>query len=274
MSFIDWLEYALVNFFAATAIAIDACVLILVKFRDLSSNSVAIRWAGAVGLTHILFPMVGFIGGWILAERYHLAPFVYALGASLLALLIFVVIREAVAIHPQPGDPSPGSMSFPKALTFWIAVLSVSLDALLSGPGKTVLLERYPKSLAWLSFIIVGLLVALFTLVAGAVSRFLHKRFVEGRVMSPNKLARGMTAAIVGEVVLFSFFLTWSLAKSIEHLAGQNRLDVPLLYIGLLGIGLGGSISAFFYNKTKAAQLSRAEQVVARSRSSSVSGRS
>ena len=149
MSFVDWCEYALVNLSAAAAIAIDACILVLLKFRGLSTRAVALQWAGAVGLTHVLFPMVGFVGGWFVIQRYRLAISVYSLGAILLGVLICLVLREAVDPHPDVENGSTRSgAAFTKALAFWIPVLNVSLDALLSGPGKTVLLERYPPEVA------------------------------------------------------------------------------------------------------------------------------
>lgn len=260
MSFLDWLEYTLVNFSAAAAIALDACILVILKFRIFSTQAVALRWAGAVGLTHVLFPMVGFIGGWIIIQKYHLAPIVYSLGAVLLGILISLIISEAVNPHPEAEDISDKSTSdYTKFLHFWIPVLSVSLDALLSGPGKTVMLERYPKQLAWLSFVLVGLLVALFTLIAGVVSRRLHGRWITGRLASPVSLAQGITGGIVGEFVLFSFFLVWCIAKSIDHIQGFAHITVSFSYVILAGIILGGTISAVFLRKINAAQLVKAK---------------
>jgi hypothetical protein len=260
MSFFDWLEYALVNFSAAVAIAIDACILVLLKFRDFSTMVVALQWASAVGLTHMLFPMIGFVGGWLVIEHYyHLAAGVYTLGASLLGVLIYLVVRESVGLHHEVGRVlTHNRTGSTNTLTFWISVIYVSLDALLSGPGKTVLLERYPKELARLSFLIVGLLVALFTFIAGGVSRSIHNRFIEGRIASPDSLAQGITVGVIGEIILFSFFLVWSLAKTIDYLPGFTRLDVPLSYVTLAGLIIGGTISAAFFRRIKTAQLMKA----------------
>lgn len=259
MSLGEWLEYALVNFSAAAAIAIDACILVLLKFRGLSTRAVALQWAGAVGLTHVMFPMVGFIGGWYVIQHYRLAVGVYSLGATLLGILLCLVLREAIDPHPDVANVSTGSAAAcTKILAFWIPVINVSLDALLSGPGKTVLLERYPTALAWLSFLIVGLLVALFTLIAGGVSLRIHNRWIAGRLASPAGLAQGIIIGVIGEIALFSFFLVWCIAKTAENLPSSARLRIPFLFVTLAGLVLGGSLSGAFYRRIQTAQQAKA----------------
>lgn len=262
MPLADWIEYTSINFSAAVAIALDACILVILKFRDFSSPSVAFHWAGAVGLTHIVFPMIGFAGGWLIIQKYHIAEVVYGSGAILLGILIYLIIREA--INPNPGlheTPINIEESYSKILYFWIPVMYVSFDALLSGPGKTVFLERYPKELAWLSFILVGSLVAVFTLIAGGVSNQLHNRWVKGSLSSPINLASTITLGITAELILFSFFMVWSFFKSMHYLTGSFKFDLPLLSILLMGVLFGGTIGACFYKKIKTVQLNKAKIV-------------
>src|SRR5687768_843845 len=96
MGLSGWAEYFILNFFAATAIALDACLLVLLKFKDFSRATDALKWAAAIGFTHVLFPMIGFVGGWFVIEHYpSIEAGIYALGAILLAILICFVIREA-----------------------------------------------------------------------------------------------------------------------------------------------------------------------------------
>lgn len=258
MSLIDWFGFSFVNLFAASAIAIDACILVLLKFKDFATRTTALKWAGAVALTHSLFPLIGFIGGWAAIQLYDLAVGVYSLGAVLLGLLIFMVLRDSVT-YPRCEGASNGQLStVTKLLGFWIPVLFVSWDALMSGPGKTVLLERYPQEFAWLSFLMVGLLVGLFTLCAGEVSRRIHKRWIGGQLATAATLGRRLTAAIVGEVVLFSFFLIWCVVKVAENLLGQPDINLPLPYLVLAGLVTGATVSAPFYRKIRSAQEMRA----------------
>ncbi|MEE8386910.1 MAG: hypothetical protein V3S01_13430, partial [Dehalococcoidia bacterium] len=107
MSGASWLEYGWLNFSGALAIGVDAQILILLRFRTLSTRAAALRWAAAVGLTHLLFPLVGFLGGWVLLERYRMAVLVFPMGSVLIAILIGWILREAT--QPQePGDHLEG----------------------------------------------------------------------------------------------------------------------------------------------------------------------
>ena len=125
MSLVDWFGYASVNIAAAIAIATDACILVVLKFRVFSKNVVALQWAAAVGLTHVMFPMVGFMGGWFIIERYNLAAVVYPIGAILLGILIYFVLRESIEPHPEHGGIlSTGGRTTTRLIAFWGPVSS------------------------------------------------------------------------------------------------------------------------------------------------------
>lgn len=268
MTLIDWFEFASINFIAGAAIAIDASILVLVRFRDMTANSVAFKWAGAVGLTHTAFPMIGFVGGWLLIEFGDAAAIIYPIGAGLLTVLIIYILRESTNWYSGEDETKESSkMGGTRAtnVAFWAAVMAVSYDAFLSGPGKTVILERYPRELAWLSFLIVGLVVTAITLIAGLVSRVIHNRSLAGRINSPYTLAQTLTFGILCELTLFSFFLIWSVARSIQHLPGFKSYEAPLLYVLLSGLVLGGSLSITAYGKIKRAQVSHAEAAISHS---------
>ena len=121
MSGARWLEYGWLNLSGALAIAVDAQIVVLLRFRTLSTRAAALQWAAAVGLTHLLFPLVGFLGGWVLLERYRMAVLVFPMGSVLIAILIGWILREAT--QPQkPGDHLGGD-STGGAVAFWASVL-------------------------------------------------------------------------------------------------------------------------------------------------------
>lgn len=252
MSGARWLEYGWLNLCGALAIAVDAQILVLLRFRTLSTRAAAFRWAAAVGLTHLLFPLVGFLGGWVLLERYRMAVLVFPMGSVLIAILIGWILREAT--QPQkPGDHL-GADSTGGAVAFWASVLLVSYDALLSGPGKTTFLDRFPSTLAVLSFVVVGLLVAAFTLCAAWVARWLHGRLISGSPMSPSQLGRIVTSAIVLEIIVFSFFMIWSGVQTLHHLPGRWSIQVPLSSTLMMAVVLGGILSGLFYRRIRRTQ--------------------
>lgn len=264
MSFTRWLEYFLLNFSAACAIALDACLLVVLKFRDFSRPTDALKWAAAVGLTHVLFPMIGFVGGWIIIQRFHFAVAIYALGAVLLAVLLWIIIREAIHATPKVDNTITRTQLF----AFWIPVFYVSLDALLSGPGKTVLIDRYPKDLAVLSFLLVGSLVAFLTLLAGLVSRRLHIKWVTHRLTSITGLAKAVSFGIIGELLLFSFFLAWCIADVLMNYRRPQHFEIPFPLILIAGLCIGGTMSAIFFSKIWSAQLAKASGLLSNTDSS------
>jgi len=264
MRFSQWIEYAVLNLSAASAIALDACLLVIVKFRDFSKPTDALKWAGAVGLTHVLFPMFGFVGGWLIINRYPAAASgIYALGAILLGILIYVVVREA--IEPESvleSNLSHGVAATTSFYSFWVPVFYVSLDALLSGLGKTVLIARYPKQLAVLSFLIVGSLVAFLTLLAGLISRRLHQRWISNNSPTVAGIARATTIGVISEIVLFSFFLIWCVADLIINLPENLHLDIPFVFILFTGLTLGSVVSLLFFKRIRVKQLSKVRSLL------------
>ncbi|MCU1264384.1 MAG: mntP [Acidobacteria bacterium] len=259
MTFTRWLEYFLLNFSAACAIALDACLLVVLKFKDFSRPTDALKWAGAVGLTHVLFPMIGFVGGWILIERFHFAVAIYALGAVLLAVLLCIIVREGIQLTAEAQDKTVAGR---QVFAFWIPVFYVSLDALLSGPGKTVLIDRYPKNLAVLSFFLVGSFVAFLTLLAGLVSRRMHIKWVAHRLTTITGLAKAVSFGIVGEIVLFSFFLTWCIADALVNYPQPQHFEIPFPFILTAGLFVGGTVSAIFFRQIFIAQLAKASALL------------
>jgi hypothetical protein len=236
MSAVQWLEFLGVNCAAAAAIAADACVLVVVRFREMRNVQVAMQWALAVGATHIILPFVGFAGGFLLLQRKWAGPAaVYALGSVAMAILLIHVLKEGrtpqIEAKTAAAEPVGG-------IGFWLAVFGVSIDALLSGPGKVVLLERYPPDFAWLSFLIVGGLVGLFVAIAGWLATCLNRRWLEP-TQGAHGLARVMTAGFHLELALFAFFLVWSGSASLRHV-GVQMTPLQLAFIWSL---LAGALS-------------------------------
>jgi len=260
MPFSDWVDFAFLNFFAATAISLDACILIIIRFRDLRDNLQALKWAAAVGLTHALFPMIGFMGGWYLITEHGLAAPIYFIGAVALGWLIMSVTKEALQQLPDvDSETQAAPMRYGPIMAFWIPVLYVSIDAFLSGPGKTVLLDRYPSAFAWLSFLVVGLVVTLFTVLAGAVSRSIHEKWVSNTLRSPKGIALGMTFGTVCEITLFSFFLIWCLAKFTEELPGAELSEISFLYVIGVAALIGLAITLGLSQKMMSINMLKAE---------------
>jgi putative Mn2+ efflux pump MntP len=265
MDFSGWVEYIILNFFAAAAIALDACLLVILKFKDFSRTTDTLKWAAAIGLTHVLFPMIGFVGGWLAIEHYpSIESGIYAFGAFLLGILIYVVIREATKSEEEHESTKP-KKARSSLVGFWVPVIYVSIDALLSGPGKTVLIERYPRNLAVFSFFFVGSLVALFTLLAGVISRRLHIRWLQNRLLSLADIAKAATIGILGEISLFSFFFVWCIADFLIKLPEGSNFHVSFTLILIAGLATGAVLSLLFLKKIWAIQIKKAQLLISNS---------
>src|SRR4051794_5113993 len=121
--------YVLINIGIGAGIAADAMLATITRARVLSGAKAAIKWAGAIGLTHWLFPMVGFLGGWYLATHGVARALVYGIGGGVLLFYVFRVLRDRTNL-------AVGDAAASETLSFWLAVWGVSIDALVTGPGK------------------------------------------------------------------------------------------------------------------------------------------
>jgi hypothetical protein len=244
MSLADWSEYFVLNAFAAVAISLDAALMILLRFRSLRSRRNALLWAGAVAATHVTFPMLGFVGGWYLVSRYRMETAVYGVGVVALIVLLRHLLAEATESGHEEHralDIRIGSWA-----GFWVPVLVVSLDALLSGPGKVVMLDRYSDTLAMVSFLIVGLLVGAFTLTAGLIAWEIQRLGV-GHYPSPGRLLTTARVGVFAELALFSFFLAWTFGKLLVVGWGASP---GLASWGLaLPAGLSLALALFWWNR-------------------------
>lgn len=271
---------------AGLTIALDAAALLLSKFRTMTSIWKALGWALAVGFTHVAFPLVGFGMGYYVLEHYPLAaPIVYGVAAILLFLLRRLILRESVEGHVGDARPSvppdvaaaaregagpPRTLAFSALLAVAVRpvveLLGVSYDALLSGPGKTPLIEIFGSDLAIASFYVIGAWVFLFTLAAGIASWRLHRNFIRGEGET-NRLAITMTLAVRASLVLFSCFFWLCLTDLASWGLGQAGL--PQIHWGL-GVALGVLDGERIFRKNRSA-IVRAQTHAARETPTSTS---
>ena len=80
-------HYISLNVGVAAGIAADAMLATLSRFSSFPDRRSALIWAAAIGFTHWIFPLVGFIGGWYAAINVPLSATVYLFGAGVMAWL-------------------------------------------------------------------------------------------------------------------------------------------------------------------------------------------
>lgn len=236
----------------------DACIFVIVRFAKFKDRHDTHHWALWVGFTHVSFPLFGFILGFVLVTQAELAVIVYSVGALLLALLIWFIVVEAsnrfkvklskfaprlaklLAFAPLAGYQTWLQSRYP----FAVAVLAVSIDAFLAGPGKAVMVERYPEYMVIASFVIVGALVYSLVWGAGEVALALRAIWDDERkkFFSPEELAGTATLGYSLAICFFSFFMVWSMVKAIEHAGLVGHAEFSLARIAMTGAGVGAAI--------------------------------
>ncbi len=232
-------EYLLVNAAVGIGIAADAMIATVSRFRHFDTPLRALKWAGAVGLTHWLLPMVGFIGGWYAAVQAGLGALVYGTGFFVMAWFVAVVVRNAAGLLPDQDDLSADV--FGSTAVFWGAVWGVSIDALISGPGKTAATASWSHAEVWLSFPFVGFVV--FALVAASAwpALVLNRKLQTTRVHGEG-LACFFVAGIAVEIVVFGWFGFLALAESLRHLG----LSVSTMWVCLADLATACCIGTLF----------------------------
>jgi putative Mn2+ efflux pump MntP len=226
--------YVAINVGIGTGIAADAMLATITRARTLRNFKEAIKWATAIGLTHWLFPMVGLLGGWYLARHGVARALVYGLGGAVLIIYILQVLRERSSVAPEDANVM-------SSLSFWLAVWGVSIDALVTGPGKAAATAHWTNRQVALSFPLVGMVVFVLVLVSTVPAMILHKRINMVRHQSWRALAMFFNVATWVEILVFTWFATLSMIEA----GGAMQVFEPSYslasrWAGALGIVLAG----------------------------------
>jgi putative Mn2+ efflux pump MntP len=261
-------EYVAINLAVGLGIAADAIVATIGRFHRFRDNRAILVWAGAIGLTHWLLPLIGFVGGWYLAVEGGLAAIVYGAGAVIMIGFIGHVVHEARTVETASAQES-GFLSA-QSFQFWATVWSVSIDALVSGPGKTAATASWSKAQVWMSFPLVGAVVFLFVLSAAWPASLLRRRYVlavgQGsadvtpatRELDVAKLQRFYTGSIWVELAIFCYFAS----RAVAECAGALGRHTPGWAAIVAALGAWSALRAVFGREVAAAQAVGARRTV------------
>lgn len=236
--------YLLTNLAVGFGIAADAMVATISRFHRFKTLPDAVRWASAIGVTHVLFPLAGFIGGWYAAKKTGVSVLIYGAGAVLMAWFITTVLHEAIGLTCKDDEEEIGWFTrvLQRYSPFWAAVWAVSVDALVSGPGKTAATAHWSEWEVWLSFPIVGAIVFGLVLASAYPAVLLHRRWLSGTATSSRGLGRFFTIGTWTEIVIFVYFGLLAVRETLGALSipialpwvfGVAALVALVLYAGL-----------------------------------------
>lgn len=244
--------YAAINIGIGVGIAADAVLATIARARSLSTPRQALQWAGAIGLTHWLFPMIGFLGGWYLASHGVARALVYGAGGAVLFVYVFHVLRERSVVESHDEEPR---------VSFWLAVWGVSVDALITGPGKAAATAHWSTTEVFLSFPFVGVVVFVIVLASTAPAMMLHRRIVSDRVPSWQGLARFLAVSTWVEVLVFTWFAILSV---IEACAAMGLLTPSYTLVSAISVSICSVMAVRMGRRVWAAQSAAARVMLRR----------
>jgi len=182
------IEFLCVCIVMGLGIGADVGIATMLQAGQLQQARTAFFWLAGVTLTHTLFPMFGYLLTYFSVQKIPtLTPIIGLLAFSLIA---YFLRQEYISIKDQrKGDSySDQSQKPAHAALSWALILTVSWDALWSGPAKSAQVMGWSEWLIWSSFIVVGVVVALCGLMGlyagrkmNAMKRSAGKYFILGQ---------------------------------------------------------------------------------------------
>lgn len=202
-------QYLLINGAIGIGIAADAVIATIGRFRRFECIRDALTWAAAIGFTHTVFPMVGLIGLWYAASAFpSLKATIYGVGFVVMVWFIISVIREIAGFDGDEEAVEEHEDVLYQFLAnhskFWAAVWAVSIDALVTGPGKTAATAQWSQAQVLGSFPLVGFVVFGLVMLSAWPAIALRNYWQAKKFNNPRGLAR---FTMIGSWVELSIFL-------------------------------------------------------------------
>ncbi|MGF1570027.1 MAG: hypothetical protein ACFCVD_18485 [Nodosilinea sp.] len=229
-------QYLLINAAIGVGIAADAVIATVGRFRRFERVRDALAWAAAIGLTHTVFPMVGLIGLWYAASSFpSLKAGIYGAGFLVMVWFIAAVIREIAGFGDDDDDDEPEAEQdwfygfLARHSKFWAAVWAVSIDALVTGPGKTAATAQWSQAQVLGSFPLVGLVVFSLVMLSAWPAIGLRRRWQETKFDDPRGLARFTAIGSWVELAIFIYFAYLAISEMIIALGVQPAISEFLI---------------------------------------------
>ena len=179
------------------------------------------------------------------------------------------VVKDAAGFSKSDGD-GPEASIWANQKHFWAAVLAVSFDALITGPGKTSATAGWSEIEVWFSFPIVGFVVFDLVMFATYIARKLQNRYavssgasgtdsqatLDQSIRDRRRLGIFFTVGTWFEILIFSYFGLLALTQTVRLYGITVDGIVVFIVTGLVRL----AIFVPLHKKVRANQVSRAEQ--------------
>ena len=196
-------------------IGTDVAIATLLRARQLKTTKTILYWVIGVSLTHTLFPMFGYLLTYFSIQLVpFLTPIVGVIAFGFIAHFLWQELKDLAGASEHNHDDR-------QLLVSMALILAVSWDALWSGPAKSAQVIGWPELLVWLSFFVVGVMVALFAI----GSLYLSKR------MNINLHAPNSKGQYIGVWIQYSVISYFGLLALLRYTLNINIVWWQLLAI-------------------------------------------
>ena len=214
-------EFILASLIMGCGIGADVAIATFVRAHQLSKQKQTLYWVVGVTSTHTVFPMLGYLLAYFSIQSIPLlTPIVGVLAFLFIAYFLLQELKDYLSADE-------GGCVDRQSLVTFALILAVSWDALWSGPAKSAQVVNWPNELVWISFILVGFLVAL----CAYAGLFLAKRF-------KNVSAESSVFIVLGLWIQYSVIAYFGLLALLRYTLSVtiNDWQVFLISSGIVAI--------------------------------------
>jgi putative Mn2+ efflux pump MntP len=260
-------QYLVINAAIGVGIAADAVIATIGRFRRFKGLRDALTWAAAIGVTHTVFPMIGLIGLWYAASSFpSLKAGIYGAGFLVMVWFITEVMREIAGLDDdEDDDPETDPDFFYRFLSqhskFWAAVWAVSIDALVTGPGKTAATAQWSQTQVLGSFLLVGLVVFGLVMLSAWPAIALRRHWQDNKFKDPRGLARFTAIGSWIELSIFLYFAYLAVSEMLVAL-GVHPFISEFWIAGGFSLVTTIILWSVFWERVWGTQLHEAEQLI------------
>ncbi len=210
------IEFLLVCIVMGLGIGADVGIATVLQAGQLQQVRKACFWLVGVTLTHTLFPMFGYLLTYFSVQNMPiLTPIIGLLAFSLIA---YFLRQEYINIKQQREETASerSDSTSTHSILSWALILTVSWDALWSGPAKSAQVIGWSEWLIWSSFILVGMVVALCGLLGLYVGRKIHSAKRRSKTFSSAK------SFLLGQWLQYSVIAYFALLALLRYTFSVN----------------------------------------------------
>lgn len=148
-------------------IGADVALATFLRAKAMVRKRTVFFWIFGVTLTHTLFPMVGYL---LAHYSINSAPII----SPIVGIVAFSFIAYFVMQELSTDSENDLDINHAQLLVTLGLILSVSWDALWSGPAKSAQVIGWSEFWVWSSFLIVGSVVTLFSVCSYLLAKYVH----------------------------------------------------------------------------------------------------